>query len=263
MRKDVLSKLGACLLIGSFAFMSLASGSSGTKETDSITVKDGGNDDGTQATTTEPRIEYEITHTTFTHYTNSINREEYCGIIEITNTGSSYIYLGSCTFDLEDDSGHLLQADSMVTGSPDVLAPGEKGYFFNNGYIDEGVSLDNGVNLVPTFTIEIAKKGKDAIVDYPVSDLDIRDNDYGMGIKVTGRVTNNTDEEISLTDAMIIAVFFDADGEILDVGYTYPSSIGAGATSSFEISTIFGNENVSTSNVADYTVIARGKYFNW
>ncbi|MBP5260683.1 MAG: hypothetical protein J6Z43_01000 [Clostridiales bacterium] len=262
MRKDVLSKLGACLLVGTFAFMSLASGST-TKETNSVTVNGDGNGDGTPATTTEAKIEYEITHTTFTHYTNSINREEYCGIIEITNTGNSYIYLGSCTFDLEDNSGHLLQSDSMISGAPDVLAPGEKGYFFNNGYIDEGVSLDNGVNLVPTFTIEIAKRGRDAIVDYEVSDLDIRDNDYGFGIKVTGRVTNNTEEATSLTDVMIIAVFFDSNGEILDVGYTYPDSIGAGATSSFEISTVFGNSEVSTANVADYKVIARNKYYNW
>ena len=264
MKKNVLIRsICTCLAVCVFAGMAMASGSSTTKETGSVTVGDNATKETEETTkATEAKAEYEITHTTFIHYTNSIDKEEYCGIVEIKNTGSSYIYLKDCTFDFEDDEGHLLQADKMISNAPDVIAPGECGYFFNDGYLDDVVSLENGINLVPNFTVEVAKKGKDAIVDYEVTDLDIRDNDYGIGVKVTGRVTNNTSEDTSSIDVKIIAIFFDSNGEILDVGYCYADEMSAGGKASFEVSTMFGNSEFSVEDVAEYKVIARNSYYN-
>ena len=266
MKKRVLVRsICSCLAVCVFAGMAMASSSS-SKETGSVTIGDNATNSSTEATTTtvEAKAEYEITHTTFVHYTNSINREEYCGIIEIKNTGSCCIFLKDCTFDFEDDDGHLLQSDKMVSKAPDVIAPGEVGYFFQDGYLDENVSLDNGINLVPNFSIEVCKKGEDAIVDYEVSDLDIRDNDYGIGVKVTGRLTNNTDEDTSSIDVMVVAIFYDSNGEILDIGFTYADEISAnGGKASFEVSTMFGNSEFSTEDVAEYKVIARHSYYNW
>lgn len=62
---------------------------------------------------------------------------------------------------------------------------------------------------------------------------------------------------------MIIAVFKDSNGEILDIGFTYAEEMAAGEKTSFEISTIFGNENISTEDVAEYKVYARGTSYNW
>lgn len=260
----------ACLVVSLFAGMAMASGSSSsTKETGSVTISD----DGTKATETEEEVtttttvqekaEFEITHTTFTHSTNSLGSETYCGIVEIKNTGNCCIYLEDCTFDFEDDNGHLLDTDKLISCSPNVIAPGEYGYFFNDGLLDDTVSLDNGVNLVPNFSIEVCKKGEAAIVDYEVSDLDLRDNDYGMGLKVTGRVENNTSEDTSSIDVMIIAVFLDSDGEILDIGFTYADEMSAGGKTSFELSTTFGNREISTDDVAEYKVIARKTYLQF
>ena len=264
-RKVLIRSVCTCLAVCVFAGMAMASGSSNsTKETGSVTISDNkSSDDTTTTTAAEEKAVYEITHTTFTHYTNSIDREEYCGIVEIKNMGSSYIYLNDCTFDFEDDEGHLLQSDKMITKAPAVVAPGENGYFFESGYLDEGVSLEKGINLVPNFSVEVCKKGKEALIDYEVSDLDIRDNDYGLGIKVTGRVTNNTSEDTNSIDVMVIAIFFDSNGEILDIGYTYADEMSAGGKASFEISTVFGNESVSTENIAEYKVIARNTYMQF
>lgn len=260
-RRSFLRTVCSCLVVAVFAGMAMASGSSNsTKETGSVTISDVKETETT--TKAEVKAEYEITKTTFVHYTNSINKEEYSGIVEIKNTGSTYIYLDDCTFDFEDDEGHLLQSDKMITKGPDIVAPGEYGYFFNSGYIDDGVSMDNGINLVPSFSVEVAKKGKDALIEYEVSDLDLRDGDYG-GLKVTGRVTNNTLEATNSINVMIIAVFKDSNGEILDIGFTYAEEMAAGEKTSFEISTIFGNENISTEDVAEYKVYARGTSYNW
>lgn len=271
-KRTLLRTLCACLTVCIFAGMAMASSASNTKETGSVTIDGNGNTattaDGqetTEATTTtaEQKAEYEIVHTTFTHYKNSLKRENYCGVVEIKNTGKTYIYLKDCTFDFEDNDGHLLQSDTMVSKAPDVIAPGELGYFFHDGLIDEGVSLKNGIKLVPTFTIDVCKKGQEAIVDYDVSDVAIRDNNHGLGLKVTGRLTNNTTEATNSIDVMVVVVFFDKKGEILDIGYTYANEMAAGGKTSFEVTTIFGNKKVKKKDVADYKVIARGNFMQF
>ena len=268
-RKVLIRSICTGLAVCVFAGMAMASSSSSrTKETGSVTIGDQATeatDASTEETTkeTEAKAEYEIAHTTFIHNTNSIGREEYTGVVEIKNTGSSYLYLNECSFDFEDDDGHLLETDKLVTSSPKAIAPGECGYFFSNGLLDENTSLENGINLVPNFTIDICKKGKDAIVDYEVTDLDIKDNDYGLGVKVTGRVINGTTEDTNSIDVEIIAIFYDSDGEILDIGFTYADEMSAGGKASFEISTIMGNEELSTDTVSDYKVIARKSYLQF
>ena len=217
----------------------------------------------TTAAETENKIQYEVTNTTFTHYTNSINRKRYFGVVEITNTGSAYLYLGECSFDLEDDEGHLLQSDKYINRAPDVLAPGEKGYYYNSGSIDEGVALDKGMNLVPNYTVEVAKKGADAIVEYEVTDLDLRDANHGLGVKVTGRISNNTSEETSSIDIKLIAIFYGSDGKILGIADTYPDAMAPGTKTSFEISTAYSNSEFSAADVSDYKVIARKSVYNW
>lgn len=266
-RKVLLRSICTCLVVCVFAGMAMASGSSSsTKETGSVTIGDKATEAASVEETTkaaEAKAEYEISHTTFVHNTNSIDREEYTGVVEIKNTGTSYIYLKDCTFDFEDDDGHLLETDKLITTSPDVIAPGECGYFFSNGLLDQNTSLENGINLVPNFSVEVCKKGKDAVVDYEVSDLDIKDNDYGMGVKVTGRVINGTSDDTNSIDVEIIAIFYDSDGEIIDVGFTYADEMSAGGKASFEISTIMGNDELSTDTVADYKVIARKSYMQF
>jgi hypothetical protein len=245
--------------------MAMASGSSGTKETGSVTIGDDATNatEATTTTTKSDKAEYEITITTFTHYTNSLDREKYCGVVEIKNTGSSYIYLKDCSFDFEDDDGHLLQTDKYISNAPDVIAPGELGYFFNDGLLDEDVSLENGINLVPNFVVQVCTKGQDAIVDYEISDLDLRDGDYDMGLKVTGRISNNTSEDTNSIDVKIVVVFYDSEGKILDIGFTYADEMSAGSKTSFEVSTMFGNTEVSADDVADYKVIARKIYMQF
>ncbi len=263
--KVLVRSICTCLAVCTFAGMAMASGSSsGSKETGSVTI----GDDATKATeettkATEATLEYEVTHTKFAHNTNSIGREEFTGVVEIKNTGSAYIYLEDCSFDFEDDDGHLLDTYKLVLSSPDVIAPGEYGYFHCNGLLDESISLENGINLVPNYTIKECRKGAEAVIDYEVTDLDIKEGDYGMGVNVTGRVINNTSEDTNSLDVMIIVVFYDSDGEIIDVASNYVDEMSAGGKASFEITTMTGNEELSMETVADYKVIARHAYMQF
>ena len=146
----------------------------------------------------------------------------------------------------------------MISTCPDIIAPGETGYFYNSfGSIDEGVSLDNGVNLVPNYTVEEASGD---IVDYDLSDLDFRAGDLGYPT-VTGRITNNTTRDDSYL--YVNVVFYDANGKTLAVTGTSVTDLNAGSTVSFECPCYFMDDNANMSTIADYKVIARRMYMQF
>lgn len=266
--KKLINRTCSCLLVAAFVLMSVASSS--TKETTKVVVdgseqasSDDGSGSGATKETASNEISYEITDTRFNYYTNSIGTLEYYGIVEVTNTGSSYLYLDDCTFDLEDNDGHLLQSDSMIPSCPDVIAPGEKGYFYSSigsSSIDDGVSLDNGIKLVPSLSVEVARGGASAIVEYDVSDTDLRTDDFNRP-KVTGRVTNNTDKDNSYL--YINVLFYDADGKIIAISGTSVTNLSAGATTSFECSTMFTDDSLTMDSIGSYEIIARDTYMQF
>lgn len=205
-------------------------------------------------------VQYDVTDTRFDYYENSIGSTEYYGIVEITNTGNCDIYMDNCTFDLEDNDGHLLQSDDFISSCPEVVAPGEKGYFYNglgSNLIDSGVSMENGVKLAPQIKIS---KAKDKPHTYPVSDVSVTADDM-WGIKITGRVENDTQEDVSYLGITII--FYDADGKVLSIDGTTVSDIGAGNKGSFDTSTAFSNGNISIDDIAETKVIAEDTYYQF
>ena len=260
------SKVIAVLVAASvFMAFAMGSGSSSSSTHDSVTVDaNGGSETMVTAeakSETTADIEYEISDTNFEYYQNSIGVKEYYGYVEITNTGSCDIYMKDCVFDLEDNNGHLLQSDNFISHCPEVIAPGEKGYFFNgigSSSFDESISLDNGVKLVPQKNLKKATGKPHA---FPVSDVDYRAGDYG-DVKVTGRVENDTDKEQGYLSVYII--FRDANDKVIAIDTTtVMSEIGAGMKGSFDSSTIFGNENLKLENIKDVEVICEETYMQF
>ena len=210
----------------------------------------------TTTTTEAPqsKAEYKVTNQSFNYYKNSIGDYEYHGIIEITNTGKSNLYLGECKFNLEDNGGHLLQVDTFISTCPDIIAPGEKGYFYNglgSTTIDEGVSLANGIKLVPEMEVKVAD---DPIVDYEVSDTSMKKGSIGE-MKIVGRVENKTSEEDSLL--YIEAILYDAKGKVLAITGTNITDLKPNSKTGFEISTGFIDDTVKPEQIKSFKVIAR------
>ena len=241
-----------------------AIGNSGkNKPSTGSTTVTASNDPGSATPAAEaakPEMSYEITDTSFNYYTDSIGSVEFYGIIEVTNTGNTNIYLKDCTFDLEDNDGHLLQSESLISSCPDIIAPGEKGYFYNgigSMFLDKDVSTDNGLNLVPHYKL-IEANGD--IVDYKVTDTALRKDDFDNA-KVTGRITNSTDKDVSLLYVEVL--FKDASGKVLVITGTNVTGIDAGSTTSFEVSTLFKNTAISFEDIADYEVVARKSHYQY
>ena len=204
-------------------------------------------------------VSYEITDTVFEYKTVSAGSTEYKAIVEILNTGTVDLYLDDCSFDLEDDNGHLLQTEKFISACPDVIRPGEKGYFYNGIgalLIDNNVPLENGVNLKPVPSVE---KARGTIVEYEVSDVSLRAGMYGP--TVTGRVLNNTDTDNSYFYIQVI--YYGADGKVLAISGTSITDFKAGSQTSFEITPIGVPLGLPFDKIADYKIVARPEHLQF
>ena len=196
----------------------------------------------------------------FDYYTNSIGNVEYYGIVEITNTGKNDIYLSSCTFDIEDDSGHLLQSDDWISACNEVISPGEKGYFYNglgSSQLDDGVDTSKGVNLVPTCSIKAATGRPHK---YEVIDTDLKEGTWGYPT-ITGRVVNDTNKDVSYM--YVNFIFYDKDGKILGITGTSVTDIPAGKKGSFDSTIMYGHDDLKLDKIVKYDVIAEESYYQW
>ena len=206
-------------------------------------------------------IKYEFTDLRFEYYENSIGDTEYYGIVGVKNTGNSSIYMDNCTFDLEDNNGHLLQTDSYISNTPDVILPGETGYFYNSvgsALLNDGVSTENGLRLVAQITL---KKATGTATNYTVSDTSITSSDQERYFTITGRITNNTAEDVSYL--YINIVLYDAVGNVIGISGTSVNDLYAGATVSFDWKSLFINDNITAKEVANFKIIAQDSYYQW
>ena len=123
---------------------------------------------------TEPAPGYEITDCRAKTWTNSIGTVWVQTIVEITNTGTTNLYLSSGSYDLEDASGNLIGSKTMVSAYPSVLAPGEKGYMYEETILDD--TTDGELIVLPREDIEEAKV---ELIRFPVTDTKISNGNYG------------------------------------------------------------------------------------
>ncbi|WP_022760894.1 FxLYD domain-containing protein [Butyrivibrio sp. AD3002] len=75
-------------------------------------------------------IDYRITGTTFVYEDDGLY-SGFHAVVTIENIGKSNLYLGSeSVFDIEDRNLEVVDSYDYVRAVPDVIAPGEKGYFY-------------------------------------------------------------------------------------------------------------------------------------
>ena len=201
--------------------------------------------------------QYEVTNTIFKVYkAELLDGYRYDALVEVKNVGSKNIYIKDAQFDIEDADGHLIQTDTMISDCPDVILPGECGYLYNSfGSSMESVTDPDSVRLSPHYTVKTTDKTPHV---FPVSDTSVKDDMFGK--TVVGRLTNDTDEEVSYIYVNVL--YYNSAGECVGVGGTSVTSVAAGDTKSFEISGI-GAPNGYGDDLADYKVIATEMFFGW
>lgn len=197
---------------------------------------------------------WEVTYQNSVIYKNSLNDIDCYAIVEVENTGNVDLYLKDASFDFEDESGKLLATYStMISADPDIIAPGEKGYFYCNMATLKGdITEDTEYVFNPSLKLE---KSKNSIVRYDISDLSISKGDFLSPFSIIGRIENNTDEDAGLV--WIVCILYRDDGTPIAACGTNVTDLEAGQKTSFDLSAVhLMNLNIDLSDIADYKVYA-------
>ncbi len=237
------------------------------KNEENENIPESGSDSGLGAGETPPAeeppsvpekvVDYKVNQELFNHYVTTFGSHLAAAFVEIENTGNTPLYLHDGQFDVEDNSGHLLTTQTLVSTCPGALRPGETGYFYSD-YIDlSDVDDSNGLVFVPHYKVDEARH---EIIDYEVSDLGIREDDM-FKCKVSGRLTNTQDEEINLLYVNVI--YYDSEGRVLGISGTNITDVQPGDTTSFEVIGKFFYDGVNYSDIAEYKVIPRAWYMQF
>ena len=250
MKKLLAMILALCVLL-SLAACSTApadDADSTTKSTETQSTEPG-TESTPEQTTEEPADPYKVTFSSVKSYKNSIGTVWMQAIVEVENTGTSDLFLepGSC--DLEDAEGHLV-ASKDLSVYPQIIAPGEKAYYYEETILD---TLTEPMDLKILPRLEI-KKSTTEHITYPVTDISITDNTYGY-LDILGRVENTTQSDASMV-YVAVTLFNEASEPIGLVFTILTDDIAPGEKIGFEASGLSLPDDVTADAVASYTAVA-------
>lgn len=192
----------------------------------------------------EPKADdYSVDEPIIYTWNDSINYEHVQIIAPITNTGSRNLYLKSGSIELIASDGSLIDNYSYVDAYPQILAPGETGYY----YVTRSSSDGYGDNLSAVVHVEV-DIATVPLVRFNVTDVTFKNDDF-TGLQATGRIHNDTNNDESLPKVVVIPM--DSNGTPLCVLEDYTDSVNAGDSMGFSASDL-GIPDIDASEVASY-----------
>lgn len=204
---------------------------------------------------TKSAVSWDVGEGTAVTWTDSIGTKWVQLVVPVTNTGESNLYLESATFDLEDESGNLVQTIQMVSVFPDVIKPGETACYCEQTEF-EGDS-DLKLKVIPHVDVEEAHVD---CIRLEVSETGIKNEEYDGGVRVTGRVKNTTEEDQDLV--YVSAVLYDSDNNVIGSVFTIlENTLASGETIGFEATSLTAPDDLNTNAVDHYEVFAYPEQF--
>lgn len=199
--------------------------------------------------------DYVITYQYFNVYQSS-GYVKYQAIIEIQNISKGNLYLDNGTFDIYDVSGNIVASDDFdVYNVPDVIAPGEKGYFYSNfGSLDVPFAQ---YSMIPTLVVEYTNL---PIVRFPVANVSIQDNKY-WNFKTVGIIGNATEEDESYM--YINSIYYNKDDIPVYITGTSITDILSGQVKGFEIPALLFPDYIKKEDIARVEIIAEPSQYQW
>lgn len=191
---------------------------------------------------------YKITYSSVKTY-SSVGTIWAQALVEIENTSSYDLFLKVGTCDIEDLEGNLI-ASKDISAYPQVIAPGEKGYYFDE-YIIESLTEPTELKLTPRPQIV---KSTTANIAYSVTDISITDFDYNR-INVIGRVQNTSNSKGSMV--YVAVTLFNEASEPIGLAYTVlTNDLNPGEKVGFETHRLSLPDGITSDSIASYTAVA-------
>lgn len=201
------------------------------------------------------KSEYEIVGIYGCTTINSIGSPYLQGVVVIENTGNTNLFLNDATFDVEDENGNLIASRGYINAYPQIIAPGERGVYFEEMNIDT-LDTSKSYKLIPYLDVEKATVN---LIRLNYSDVKIQEGSYGIYIDVLGRIHNTTKNDYS--SALVAVICYDSNGKVIDVIYSY-ETCKAGEKRGFEISH-HPTFDISVSDISRYDVYVYPHQFQW
>ena len=200
--------------------------------------------------------DYVITYQYFNVY-QEYSYVKYQAIIEIQNTSTGNLYLSNGTFDIYDAAGNIVASDDFdVYNVPDVIAPGEKGYFYTHSGILDNLPMGQ-YTMIPTLVVEYTTL---PVVRFPVANVSIQDAQF-YDFKTVGIVGNPTTEDEGYM--YINAIYYNAANIPIYIDGTSITDVLAGQVKGFEISAFLLPDYISKNDIARVEVIAEPTQYQW
>lgn len=199
--------------------------------------------------TEPPTASFKVTDQRLNVYRN--RAEEFWGqvIAVVQNTGDAPIYLQDSTFHITDAEGKSLASDTTVSAYPQIVAPGETGYYYAETYLE----TESAEGLTLEFTPQVSVSAQQAVT-YTVENPDLQDSRYG-GMEL--RVTLSNSAAQDTRHYCVAVLLFDAEGKLLGQFYDVPSvKVPAGGSAVLELSSYMLPDTVTKAEIADYRILA-------
>lgn len=201
---------------------------------------------------------YEVTYQNISFHQDSIGTLWSQAIVEVTNTGENELYLNGSSYELKSEDGTIIHTTSnMFTAYPQIIGPGEKGYYYEEAMMDGGTPAE-GITITPHIN---AQPSQVENIRLEVSNTAIYDKDMG-GIDLHGKVTNTTGTEQS--NIYVAAILFDDNGHPIGQLWTIlMNTIQPNEEMGFELEPMSLPEDITSSSIADYKVFAYPEQYQY
>jgi hypothetical protein len=158
-----------------------------------------------------------ITQTLFQPWNSGFGAINYNIVIEVQNTGGqpANIHSGDQSFTVLATDGTVLSTGSFTYSFPEIVGPGEFGYYIAQGAFDDGTKMADVSKLQPS--LSSSDSDKPAPANWEFSSIKVSAADYTGGAQVSGMVKNTDAADANL--GMVGVILFDAEGKILGAVY--------------------------------------------
>lgn len=199
---------------------------------------------------TDDKPSYDITYNDCSVFSDSLNFVYIKGIVEITNTGSTDLYLSTGKFDIDKSDGSIFASESLISVYPQIISPGEKAYYFNVASGDN-ITVNDKLTIEPNVDV---KKSTLSKIELDVTETSLTQEQYG-NIKLIGRVQNNTQDIQNMI--YIAVVLFDSSDKPIAVLNTFlVDDLKPGDKTGFEATGLLLPDSITPDSVARYEVYA-------
>lgn len=170
-------------------------------------------------------------------------------IVEVANTGTTPLRLENAPYRISDAEGKIVASDKAISAYPQVIAPGETGYYYVETYLDtlsqEGLTLDFTPAAAPCQT-QPAR--------FAAEETTLSDSRYG-GLELVGTLRNET--EADAVRYCVAALLFDSENELIGLFSDLPEqTIPAGGTQHVELASYMLPDTLKAADVARCEVLA-------